>query len=132
MFDPIGKEVESRWHRVQGKVEKYEPLGSSMCDIFVNGCWYASSDFHFINGDRLPCRREVQRKNDGQALASLEKIQKGFSEWFQREGKYSGWEGMRFGIAHVGNAIEGARLDVSRKLEKSGTRSALFGKAGVL
>lgn len=99
-----------------GEVVRYEPLGSGMTDMLIRfdsgrECWHASHDVRRVDGAPLPDRSAVRHAADEAALASLRRIRAAHvRDWRQP------WPGCEHGKAIVGQAIDGATADVSKRL----------------
>lgn len=102
-----------------GTVEKWEPLGSGMCDALVRHedgsmCWYASDSLRPADGmGSLPSRDEARRVADLEALAQLRACER---EMIEEVRSRRPWPGAEFGKAILGKAIQGAIAEVEARL----------------
>jgi hypothetical protein len=105
----VGRMVRAPYHRQEGTVVRWEPLGSGMCDVLIemkNGkrVWYASPDLRPIDGDRpLPSRRVVQKAARERDLSELRALQAQLIRDVNQP-----WPGCEFGKVHLDQALDAA------------------------
>ena len=105
----IGRKVKSGWHKIEGEVIRWEPLGAGMCDVLVREPsgregWYSSSDLAPADGrGPLPSRAVARRAADAAALAQLRAIRAQHVADFGRP-----WPGSEHGKVLIGRAVDGA------------------------
>ena len=100
------------WRGERGMVERYDPLGTSMCDVLLQpetgeSFWVSSHECKRLDGSSLPSRREILKESDRERKASLLKIRADhIRDW------HKPWPGMEFGKAHFGQMIDAALKDI--------------------
>lgn len=107
-------DVAIRFRGQEGKVLRYEPLGSGMCDTLIAAggkeFWVASHELRRVDGVRIPSRQERRRDADKEALTSLREIRRQHVEDFLKP-----WPGLEHGKALLGQMIDGAIADIEER-----------------
>lgn len=94
------------------RIERYDPLGSALCDVLVRELegsdagrefWVASHSLRLEGGGKMPHRGELRRQADRETVSSLEEIRALHVRDFHKR-----WPGMEFGKAHFGQMIDRA------------------------
>lgn len=122
----IGREVESKWHRVRGTVERWEPLGAGLCDALVaepsgRRVWVSSRDVKPVDGrGPLPSREDARARADAEALESLRKIRDQLiAECAPAAPR---WPGCDFGKVLLGRGVIAALDEVSERVMRRALR----------
>jgi len=98
-----------------GTVMQWEPLSSGMCDALVtlddgSTCWFASRELRPAdNLGPLPSRHEAQEAARIKTIAQLKAIREAHVRDFHKP-----WQGMEYGKAIVGRALDEAIKTVEK------------------
>lgn len=113
----VGRRVRAPYHKIEGVVLRWEPLGAALCDVLVRDdagreCWIGSGDARPAD-DRgpLPTRAAAIRAAAERAERDLTQIR---ADLVTEIRTGAAWPGAEHGKAILGRAVDGALAEVRR------------------